>query len=91
MDASLKNLSSPELIAQFVLECRDTGAFLPYGDYSVIQEWVMAMPDIEHLLLILADTLPEYFSNASGRTPRGLRGARKKILQKISAAAKRDL
>ena len=90
MNSELEGLSSPELIAQFVLECRGTGAILPYGDYDVIQEWVSAMPNVEHLILLLADTLPPYFASAKGKTPRGLKGARKKILAKIALATNRQ-
>lgn len=89
MESSLENLSSPELIAQFVLECRGTGTVLPYDDYSIIQEWMAILPNTEHLLLILADVLPTYFAGKAGKTPRGLKGARRRILQKISTVQKR--
>lgn len=90
IDTSLDNLSPPELIAQYVLECRGAGALLPYDDYSIIHEWISAMPNTNQLLLILADTLPDYFAGSMGRTPRSLKAVKKRILQKIMTAQKRE-
>ena len=88
LGGGLDGLSAPELIAQFVLECRRVGTILPYDDYVLIGEWSAAMPNTDQLLLILADFLPSYFLAAKGKNPRSLKAAHRQILRKISAAFK---
>ena len=81
----LDTLSPKALVAQFVIECRGQGTFLQYDDYQIIDEWVGIAPDIDHLLLVLSDILPSYFSSQrSGATKaRSLKAARKKVLTKL--------
>ena len=53
------NKETPQsLIADFVLECKGKGSFLPYVDYSIIEEWIKVSQNIDELLLILSDVLP---------------------------------
>lgn len=72
-----------ELIARFVLECKGQGQFLPYEDYSIINEWLNAAHNVDELLLILDDVLPKFFSPDKKRIPHSLKGAYKKVLKKI--------
>lgn len=85
-------LAPADLIVQYVVECRGSGHFLPYIDYQVIDEWLNHSPDTDQLLLILSETLPNYFAKqgASGR-PRSLRGARNLVLSQLRERAMRQI
>ncbi len=89
MDSTV-TLSSSELVAQYVLECKGQGQFLPYSDYEIIKEWVTCSTDIDDLLLILDEILPRFFDPSKEKVPhRSLRGARKVVLKKLKEAALR--
>jgi hypothetical protein len=84
------NKETPQsLIADFVLECKGKGSFLPYVDYSIIEEWIKVSQNIDELLLILSDVLPEYFNGekASGKQ---LAGVNKLVLTCIKDRAMRS-
>lgn len=81
----LDNLSPKALVAQYVIECRGQGTFLQYDDYQIIDEWVGLAPDVDHLLLVLSDILPTYFSakRSGASKSRSLKAARKKVVTKL--------
>lgn len=85
------SLSSPDLIVQYVVECRGKGHFLPYADHQIIQEWLALAPHPDHLLLVLAEVLPEYFEKdrQAGRPPRALSGVRLKVRGRLKDQAMR--
>ena len=80
----LDTLSPADLIAQYVLECRGQGLFLPYADYQVIAEWLGAVGDADALLLILSDVLPPFFGGqkAAGKRPGSLNSVRGLVLSR---------
>ena len=63
----LDQLTAEGLVAQYVLEVRASGLFLPYTDYQIVEEWLRAAPGTDELLLVLSDVLPEYFERRAGR------------------------
>jgi hypothetical protein len=81
----LDRLSPADLVAQYVLECRGQGLFLPYTDHAVIGEWLAAAGDPDELLLILADVLPTFYAKAAakGRRPGSLAGVRRLVLSRV--------
>jgi hypothetical protein len=84
----LENMTPQDLILHYVLECRGAGHFLPYLDYQVIEEWVRASADADDLLLVLSETLPDFFAKSrAGRKPRSLRGARRMVMSKLKERA----
>lgn len=73
-------LSSAQLVAEFVLAHKNSGTFLAHYDYRLIQKWLKHCPDIDFLLLLLADKLPTLFA----RNPRSsLRAIDKTIMRSI--------
>ena len=85
----LESLPTPELVAQYVLECRGAGLMLAYDDYSIISEWIKALPDRNQLLLILSETLPPFYARHSVGPPRTLKGVRKKVMERITTYHRR--
>lgn len=71
-----------DLILQYVLECRQGGNFLPYQDYRVIDEWLHMAVDVDSLLVVLSDVLPEFYQRRGNR-PRSLLGARRTVLRRL--------
>ena len=55
--------SPQNLITQYVLECKGKGNFLPYVDYQLISGWLKDAKDVDELLLVLSDVLPDYFGD----------------------------
>lgn len=62
-----RKLTDEALITQLILECRGSGLFLPYSDHEIIQNWIKSTPDIDRLLLILADLLPQVYKKDTKR------------------------
>jgi hypothetical protein len=59
----LDKMTPEDVILHFVLECRGAGHFLPYQDYQIIEEWIVAASgDADELLVVLSDVLPPYFA-----------------------------
>lgn len=77
-----------EQITQLILECKGTGTFLPYSDYSIINEWIKNSASKDELMIILAEVLPEYFSGDRGNKKR-LAGINKLVLACIKDRAMR--
>jgi len=82
-------LNAAQLISQFIVESRGTGHCLGYDDHLIIDEWLQAAPNTDALLLILADTVPDYFHRPGKKAPLSLRGLRRRILTKLRASAMR--
>lgn len=86
----IKDLNNSEQIAQYVLEFRGQGHCLPYHDYEIVKEWIVAIAgDHERLLLILSDVLPTYYDKPGRSQPPDLKGLRKKVLRLIKARQSR--
>lgn len=79
------------MIADFIIENRGQGHYLPYTDYSLIEGWIKAAKNIDDLLLILAEELPRYFEKQSGQIPKSISGINKKILKKLVVQNKRSI
>lgn len=88
----LDKLSPEDLILHYVLEVRGRGHFLPYSDYQIIDEWLLAVKDPDELLLVLADVLPDFFAKKAegGGQPRSLAGARRLVLRRLQDRAMRE-
>ncbi len=81
---NLDDLSPRELIAQYVIECRNKGHILPYDDYQVIDAWLSQGVTADQLLLILADILPEvYEAKASRSFPPSLKRVQSRVTKRI--------
>jgi hypothetical protein len=61
-------LEGHKLIAEYIIEYRGRGHFLPYDDHRIIERWLELMPDVNSLLLILSDLVPAYYARAAERT-----------------------
>ena len=78
----LSSLSERELIFHYDLSCKQQGLNLPYSDLLVIDCWLTEINhDADALLLILADTLPQYFAKRTKHAT--LKNIQKSISQKI--------
>jgi len=82
----LDQLNDFELIAQYVVECRGKGHFLPYEDHDTIRQWIGQSQDADNLLLVLSEVLPDYFAKFSHfANPPTLRGVEKLIKSRLKA------
>jgi hypothetical protein len=79
--------SAKECIAQFVVSIRQSGVFLPYDDYSIIDRWLNISPDVDRIVTVLSELLPPYFDakRQKGFLP-GLQGISKKVEKKLSSS-----
>lgn len=88
----LDALSSSEMVAYFVLQCREQGVTLPYNDYRVIETWLETIGrDHDSLLLILADLLPAYYAKKKGRVKPSLKGIDRSVRSRIKSLAIRHV
>lgn len=85
-------MDTRNLIAYYVLECRNQGHFLPYEDYEVIDIWLEEAKDPEDLLLILSDILPNHL-NKKGKfsRPPGLKPIKDKVLKRLKEKKSRQI
>lgn len=85
----LDQVSSAQLIALYVVECRGQGHFLPYIDHQIIQEWLTIAPHADDILLILSELLPDYFERQrdQGGKTRSLAGIRRRVYKKLKEKA----
>jgi hypothetical protein len=82
-------MSPAELIAQYVLSLRGEALFLPYQDYAVIDDWLAQSRGIDELLLVLSESLPEYFSKTTRSKP-SLIGVRMLVTKRLQALRMRE-
>ncbi len=82
-------LDGPNLIAQFIIEYRGRGHFLPYDDHQLLKKWIAQAGNVDELLLILSDIVPEFFKNsvAQGKHPPSLMRLDKKVCKILEARA----
>ena len=79
----LEQLSSSELVCQFILERQGRGLCLPYKELSLVQRWLDASNhDVNRLLLILSDLIPEK-ERAINERPLPLKVYHKKIIERL--------
>ena len=84
----LDQLTPQQLIAQYVIECRGKGLFLPYDEYEIIGSWLSLAGSPDSLLLILSDLLPKYFafdSDCESRRPRSLKSLNNRVVRRLKA------
>lgn len=78
------SLTAEQFIVTLVVSQRKRGVFLSYDDYQIIQRWLQCCPDIDFLILLLADILPELFE----RNPRAsLKSIDRMVMTKITRHA----
>ncbi len=82
-------LDGPNLIAQFIIEYRGRGHFLPYDDHQLIKKWISLAGSVDALLLILSDMVPEFFKASStlGKHPPSLSRLDKRVCKMLEAKA----
>ncbi len=82
-----EDLDGPNLIAQFIIEYRGRGHFLPYDDHLILKQWITKAGNAETLLLVLSDIVPNFFgkSAASGKHPPSLAKLDRKICKILEA------
>ena len=87
----LDKLSKEELIAQFIIESKETGFFLLYSDYDLISIWLKeAGDDPDMVLLVLSEILPDYIKKHKNRSGKlSLKGIHRRVLKAIVDAKKR--
>ena len=81
-----KHLKNKQLIIQYLIEQRQSGHGLPYDDYITINQWIKASPSTDHLLMILSDLVPAYYSKSRAKfnRPCSLNGLKNKVLKELS-------
>ena len=85
-----QELCGRNLIAHFVIDKREKGAFLPYSEYQFIDAW-LNMGTEDELLLILEELLPKLYSRSEKRSyPRSLARIDKQVQTKLHALKKRQ-
>ena len=85
-------LEGAALIAQYVIDCRAKGHFLPYDEHRIINKWLAASDDADSLLLILSDVLPDFYAKAQHRSqPPSLGRLDSKISLILSRSRQREL
>jgi len=79
--------SARECIAQYVVSIRQSGVFLPYDDYNVIDQWLNISQDVDRIVTVLSELLPPYFDakRQKGFLP-GLKGISRKVEKKLSSS-----
>ena len=84
IDAS--HLKNKQLIIQYLIEQRQSGHSLPYDDYITINQWLRSAPSAEHLLMVLSDLIPKYYSTSRAKfnRPTSLNGLKNKVLKELS-------
>jgi len=86
-----EQLQGSALIAQYVIDLRAKGHFLPYDEHRIINKWLAAADDADTLLLILADLLPPFYTKAQNRThPPSLSRLDKKVTQILDTRRHRE-
>ena len=82
----LSSLSNEELIAQYFIERRNSGAFLSYHEYKIIDAWLAAAENDTKLVLYLLHKEFEIQDEGSDTRARTLKSLHRKILNKIIKA-----
>lgn len=79
-------MSPKDLVANYVLECRGQGHFLPYQDYQVLHEWLQYAQSVDDLLVVLSEVLPDFYgvTQSKGAKPRSLLSAKKRVVEKLT-------
>ncbi len=86
-----EQLQGSALIAQYVIECRAKGHFLPYDEHRIISNWLAAAEDADTLLLILSELLPSFYAKAQSRShPPSLARLNKKVTQILKVRRQRE-
>lgn len=86
-------LDGPNLIAQFIIEYRGRGHFLPYDDHLLVKKWIEQAGDVDTLLLVLSDIIPKFFKAAAeqGKHPPALTRLDRKVSQILEARRKNQM
>ena len=85
-----ESMTPAELVAQYVLGLKGSALFLPYQDYAVIEEWLKNSRDVDELLLLLSEVLPNLFDGGSRKKP-SLFAVRGFVLKRLQALRMREL
>lgn len=88
----LSTLSNEELIAQFIIESKDSGCSLSYSDYEIIDRWLYkAQNDVDLILLLLYEEIQSDVPTIKKEKPKfkSLKALEKKILVRIKDAKKK--
>ena len=76
----------PQYIADYIIALRNRGPFLPYSDYLLIEHWIERCPNLDKLLLVLDDILPNLFANNdSTKMPPSLKKVANKVEKSLNA------
>ncbi len=88
-----EQLEGPNLIAQFIIEYRGRGHFLPYEDHSLIVRWLERAGSADELLLVLSDIIPDFYAKAGaqGKHPPALQRLDRKITQILEARVRHNM
>ena len=57
-----------EIITGYIIECRDRGHFLTYSDHEIIEGWINQANQLEGLLGVLHQVIPEYYEQNAHKT-----------------------
>jgi hypothetical protein len=74
-------------VVGYILELRGQGHFLPYQDYEIVADWIKAAGSEDDLLIVLSETLPEFFVVPAGSKPKSLSSVHKKVLKALKTRA----
>ncbi len=88
-----EQLDGANLIAQFIIEYRARGHFLPYDDHLLVKKWIGQAGDVDTLLLVLSDIIPKFFQGAAAQSkhPPALARLDRRVLQILKARRKNQM
>ena len=72
-----------EIIASYIQSLSPRGLMIAYEDHAIIQRWwKVGEADIERILLVLSEVLPEYFATSKNSHCR-LKGIENRVVQEL--------
>lgn len=84
--SEISSMSLMDLVVNFVVICRQKGAFLPYEDYEVIKGWLAIDCKQEQIFLVLDEVLPDfYIKYKSSRQAPSLKWVDEQVKRKLKS------
>jgi hypothetical protein len=79
----LASYEQMELAVHFITGYRGAGHQLPYTELAIVKRWLGAAKNLDHLLIVLADVLPEHFQPSERSRPKSLHYIRNHVIDKL--------
>ena len=53
------------VLSHYIIQLRGSGHFLPYDDYALLEKWLKEAGDLDSLLVILSEILPDLYGSTT--------------------------